>query len=95
MKSGSKGSQIEESEVYEFGPYRLDAGERILLLDGRTVALTPKALDTLIVLVRNQPQGGFQGRIAPGGVAWHLRRRRYPGAEHHDPAEGAAASGMD
>jgi DNA-binding winged helix-turn-helix (wHTH) protein/TolB-like protein/Tfp pilus assembly protein PilF len=56
MKSGSKGSQIEESEVYEFGPYRLDAGERILLLDGRTVALTPKALDTLIVLVRNQPK---------------------------------------
>lgn len=56
MKSGSKNSEIEESEVYEFGPYRLDARERILLLDGQTVSLTPKALDTLIVLVRNQPK---------------------------------------
>jgi DNA-binding winged helix-turn-helix (wHTH) protein/tetratricopeptide (TPR) repeat protein len=56
MKSGSKGSQIEESEIYEFGPYRLDARERILLLDGRSVALTLKALDTLTVLVRNQPK---------------------------------------
>jgi DNA-binding winged helix-turn-helix (wHTH) protein/TolB-like protein/Tfp pilus assembly protein PilF len=56
MKSGSKNSQDEESEIYEFGPYRLDARERILLLDGQTVALTPKALDTLIVLVRNQPK---------------------------------------
>jgi DNA-binding winged helix-turn-helix (wHTH) protein/TolB-like protein/Tfp pilus assembly protein PilF len=56
MKSGSKGSQIEESEIYEFGPYRLDVRERTLLLDGRTVALTPKAFDTLIVLIRNQPK---------------------------------------
>ena len=56
MKSGSKGSEIEESEIYEFGPYRLDARERILLLDGHAVALTPKALDTLIVLVRSQPK---------------------------------------
>jgi len=56
MKSGSKSSQIEESEVYQFGPYRLDARERTLLLEGRTVALTPKALDTLIALVRHQPK---------------------------------------
>src|SRR5580704_12951919 len=56
MKSGSKSSQIEESEIYEFGPYRLDARERTLLLEGRSVALTPKALDTLIALVRNQPK---------------------------------------
>ena len=56
MKSGSKSSQIEQAEYYEFGPYRLDARERTLLLDGRSVALTPKALDTLIVLVRNQPK---------------------------------------
>jgi len=56
MKSGSKSSQIGESEVYEFGPYRLDALDRTLLLEGHTVALTPKALDTLIALVRNQPK---------------------------------------
>lgn len=56
MKRGSKSSQIEESEIYEFGPYRLDARERTLLLEGRNVALTPKALDTLIALVRHQPK---------------------------------------
>ncbi|HUB79720.1 MAG TPA: winged helix-turn-helix domain-containing protein [Bryobacteraceae bacterium] len=56
MNRRSKSSQIEESEIYEFGPYRLDARERTLLRDGRTVALTQKALDTLIVLVRNQPK---------------------------------------
>lgn len=54
MKSGSKNSEIAESEIYEFGPYRLDVRERILLLEGRSVAVTPKALDTLIMLVRNQ-----------------------------------------
>src|SRR5271155_2854034 len=56
MTSGSTGSDIEESEIYDFGPYRLDARERSLLLDGRTVALTPKALDLLIVLVRHRPK---------------------------------------
>jgi DNA-binding winged helix-turn-helix (wHTH) protein/TolB-like protein/Tfp pilus assembly protein PilF len=38
-------------QIYEFGPFQLDAGERVLLKDGAPVALTPKALDTLIVLV--------------------------------------------
>ncbi len=56
IMNGSKSSQIEESEIYEFGPYRLDARERTLLLDGRSVALTSKSLDTLIVLVRNHPK---------------------------------------
>jgi DNA-binding winged helix-turn-helix (wHTH) protein len=56
IKSGSKDFQIGESEVYEFGPYRLDARERTLVLDGRIVGLTPKALDTLIALVRNRPK---------------------------------------
>lgn len=56
MKDRSKSSQIEESEIYDFGPYRLDARERTLMLEGRSVPLTPKALDTLIVLIRNQPK---------------------------------------
>lgn len=37
--------------LYEFGPFRLDAYERILLRGGETVALTPKAFDLLFVLV--------------------------------------------
>jgi serine/threonine protein kinase/class 3 adenylate cyclase/alpha-beta hydrolase superfamily lysophospholipase len=39
--------------LYEFAPYRLDPVERILWKDGESVALTPKAFDTLIVLVEN------------------------------------------
>ncbi len=40
-------------EVFEFGPYRLDAAERSLQRSGQPVTLTPKALDVLSVLVRN------------------------------------------
>ena len=40
-------------EVFEFGPYRLDAAERSLQRRGQPVTLTPKALDVLSVLVRN------------------------------------------
>src|ERR1041384_1387687 len=38
---------------YEFGPYRLDTAERVLLRDGQPVPLTPKALQTLLVLVES------------------------------------------
>lgn len=37
--------------VYEFGPYSLDAAERVLKRDESIVPLTPKALETLLVLV--------------------------------------------
>lgn len=37
--------------IYEFGPYRLDALERLLLRDGQPVPLTPKVFDTLLALV--------------------------------------------
>ena len=37
---------------YEFGPFRLDASERVLLRDGRPVRLTPKEFETLLALVR-------------------------------------------
>src|SRR5258708_4035236 len=39
--------------IYEFGPFRLDASERLLLRDGVAVPLTPKAFDTLLALVEN------------------------------------------
>jgi DNA-binding winged helix-turn-helix (wHTH) protein/TolB-like protein/Flp pilus assembly protein TadD len=39
---------------YEFGPYRLDVLKRRLLRDGEPVALTPKAFDTLLLLVRQR-----------------------------------------
>src|SRR4029077_17446918 len=37
--------------LYRFGSFRLDAGERVLLRDGRAITLAPKDLETLLVLV--------------------------------------------
>ena len=39
--------------LYEFGPFRLDPAERLLLRDGQPVALTPKCFDLLVVLVED------------------------------------------
>jgi len=47
------------SQIYEFGPFRLDAGERVLLKEGRAVALTPKEAELLTALVRRA------GRVVP------------------------------
>jgi TolB-like protein/DNA-binding winged helix-turn-helix (wHTH) protein/Tfp pilus assembly protein PilF len=43
----------ETPRLYEFGPFRLDPTERKLLRGNEIVALTPKAFDTLLLLVRN------------------------------------------
>lgn len=43
----------ERLRLYEFGPFRLDPTERTLLRGDETVPLTPKAFDTLYLLVRN------------------------------------------
>jgi len=40
-------------QIYEFGPFRLEPGERKLLRGREIVELTPKAFDTLVLLVRN------------------------------------------
>ncbi|PWT94468.1 MAG: hypothetical protein C5B55_02705, partial [Blastocatellia bacterium] len=39
--------------VYEFGPFRLDPEKHRLSRDGEPVHLSPKALETLVVLVQN------------------------------------------
>lgn len=44
----------EINHLYEFGAFRLDATERLLLRNGSTVALTPKAFDLLFVLVERR-----------------------------------------
>src|SRR4029077_7252886 len=43
-------------ELYEFGPFRLDPGKRLLLRDNQPVPLQLKAFETLLVLVRNNGQ---------------------------------------
>src|SRR2546428_330511 len=39
--------------VYEFGSFRLDAGEHLLLRNGEAIPLSPKVFETLVVLVAN------------------------------------------
>ena len=46
MRNGTK-------RFYEFGPYRIDPDRQQLLRGEQPVALTPKALEALLVLVRH------------------------------------------
>lgn len=41
----------QSKQLYEFGPFRLDVVERLFLKNEEPVALTPKAFETLVVLV--------------------------------------------
>lgn len=41
------------NQLYEFGPFRLDASEHTLLRDGRPISLRPKVFDILLVLIQN------------------------------------------
>jgi len=45
---------VETQRLYEFGPFQLDPAEHRLLNAGKPVSLTPKAFQTLVVLVENQ-----------------------------------------
>jgi len=47
---------LSRNHLYEFGRFVLDAHNRILLKDGATVRLTPKAFETLLVLVQHAMQ---------------------------------------
>src|SRR5215467_10563079 len=42
---------LQTKHIYEFGPFRLDATEHLLLCEGESVPLTPKAFDLLLALV--------------------------------------------
>lgn len=53
MSLQSKVSSENGNLVYEFGPFRLDTSQRQLIEGTRKVALTPKAYQTLLVLVKN------------------------------------------
>lgn len=45
---------MQNQRIYAFGPFRLDARARLLERAGQPVTLTPKVIDTLLVLVENQ-----------------------------------------
>ncbi len=44
---------LQAKQLYEFGHFRLDPQERLLLRDGEPVPLSPKAFDMLLALVEN------------------------------------------
>ena len=46
----------QEKQLYEFGSFRLDVRERLLLRDGQPLHLAPKAFDLLLTLVRKSGQ---------------------------------------
>lgn len=50
-----------DPHFYDFGPYRLDVLGHVLLRGNNPIALTPKAFDTLVVLIRNS------GRVVEKG----------------------------
>src|SRR5690349_479102 len=56
-------------QLYEFGPFRLNPSERLLMDGNRQIPLTPKAFQTLLVLVENQ------GRVVEKG---ELLQRVWP-----------------
>lgn len=42
----------QDKRLYEFDPFLLDVGERLLLRNGEAVAIPPKAFDVLVVLIQ-------------------------------------------
>jgi DNA-binding winged helix-turn-helix (wHTH) protein/tetratricopeptide (TPR) repeat protein len=43
----------QQKRLYEFGPFCIDASERVLLRDGQPITLSPKLFDTLLALVEH------------------------------------------
>ena len=50
-------------ERFEFGAFRLDAAEHLLLRDGEPVPLEPKVLETLLVLIRHDTRLVAKGEL--------------------------------
>src|SRR5688500_5848271 len=46
----------QNNRSYEFGRFRLNTAERVLLREGELVSLTPKVFDILLTLVENSGQ---------------------------------------
>jgi len=55
--------------LYEFGPFRIDTGEHLLLCEGENVPLPPKVFDTLVVLVEHSGHVLWKRRADEGGLA--------------------------
>src|SRR5581483_7691833 len=69
-----------EEVIYRFEGFELDPTRRLLLKEGRAVQLTPKAFDTLLVLVRQRgrviEKDELMQAVWPGFAGRTGRRRR-------------------
>ena len=43
-----------QNGLYEFGPFRMDAPQRLLTRNGEAVTLPPKTFDLLVLLAENK-----------------------------------------
>jgi TolB-like protein/DNA-binding winged helix-turn-helix (wHTH) protein/Tfp pilus assembly protein PilF len=61
---------LKTKHIYEFGPYRLDAEEKVLVREGQAVPIPPKDLETLLVLVERSghivEKDELLGKVWPG-----------------------------
>src|SRR5262252_1511419 len=57
------------NQIYEFGHYRLDAAERLLMRDGEVVPLQPKVFDLLLALVERH--GRLLEKDEMMKLVWH------------------------
>ncbi|MBK9314218.1 MAG: alpha/beta fold hydrolase [Acidobacteria bacterium] len=72
--------------IFEFGPFRLDPAEQVLMRGDEILSLTPKAMDTLLVLVENNrhvvSKDELMNRVWPdifveeGNLAQHISMLR-------------------
>jgi DNA-binding winged helix-turn-helix (wHTH) protein/tetratricopeptide (TPR) repeat protein len=57
-------------QIYEFGDFRADPAEQLLLHEGQPVALTPKVFETLLILLESEgrliEKDDFISRLWPG-----------------------------
>jgi Tol biopolymer transport system component/DNA-binding winged helix-turn-helix (wHTH) protein len=51
--TSAKSNRTRDACAYQFGPFLLDAAERVLLCEGERVPLTPKVFETLLALVES------------------------------------------
>lgn len=59
---------LKSKDIYEFGPFRLDASEHLLLRAGEAVPLSPKAFDLLLTFVKRH--GSLLGKDELLKLVW-------------------------
>ena len=58
-----------ERKVYELGPFRIDPSERLLRRGAKVIPLTPKAIETLLVLAESAGRVVEKDRAYQAGLA--------------------------